>query len=203
MACLHKCLHDLQLQYATWEVKTLFIGTFNPEWNVCENNYSKWFYGRVQRNEFWCILPKVYQERSLINGNRDVWIDFCRNYHLAITDIIESIDANIDDPDHCRKICKFKDSDLIQFGVIINNIPAILDSNPLIKQICITRQTLPTFWENCFRDTIQYVQKNPGRNIQIKYLRSPSRGARRGVSGNFCEFVANKWISKQHYSINL
>ncbi|MEY4604366.1 MAG: hypothetical protein RIT43_1658, partial [Bacteroidota bacterium] len=69
MPCNHKFIKDLQLQYVDWEVKTLFIGTFNPEWEECASNYAQWFYGRTQRNDFWCILPTVHGTNSLISGN--------------------------------------------------------------------------------------------------------------------------------------
>ena len=196
MTCKHKFHKDLQLQYVNWEVKTLFIGTFNPEWNECKNNYSKWFYGRTQRNDFWCILPKIYKQNSLLNGNRESWIAFCKKNRIAITDILTSIDADVNNSIHRETICKFKDEDLLNFNVELNNIASLLNEFPTINQICVTRQTLPTFWLNCFSDTIKFVEENPHRQIQMIYLRSPSRVARKGVVGNFCDFVANQWISQ-------
>jgi len=59
MACDHKFIEDLTIQYADWTVRTLFVGTFNPGWTEC-NNAAQWFYGR-KRNEFWCILPKIHE----------------------------------------------------------------------------------------------------------------------------------------------
>lgn len=195
MPCNHKFINDLQLQYVDWEVKTLFIGTFNPEWEVCLNN-AQWFYGRTQRNDFWCILPTVHNANSLIGGDRNIWIDFCRENSLAITDVIESIDADINNEEHRVAICNFKDEEFVNFEFTLNNITRILDSHPSINQICITRQTLGDFWEECFMDTIQYIDHHPERNIELKLLRSPSRGARKGVVGNFCQFVADRWIAQ-------
>ncbi len=202
MPCHHKFINDLQLQYVDWEVKTLFIGTFNPGWSVCPNNNADWFYGRTQRNEFWCILPTVHLEASLLNGNRNNWIDFCRKNNIAVTDILESINnADPANEAHKQAICRFKDDELAQFDVTINDIPAILENHPSIKQICVTRQTLPPFWENCFTNLVQYINQNPQRQIEVRYLRSPSRGARNGVVGPFCQFVAGRWI-EQGYLIN-
>jgi hypothetical protein len=56
--------------------------------------------------------------------------------------------------------------------------------------------TLPEFWADCFMDTIQYIQMDPERNLRLKLLRSPSRGARRGVIGNFCEFISRRWVEQ-------
>ncbi|OXE98667.1 hypothetical protein BC749_10742 [Flavobacterium araucananum] len=199
MPCEHKFIEDLQLDYVNWKPKTLFIGTFNPSWLECPNNNADWFYGRTQRNDFWCILPRIHNEASLIAGNREIWIDFCRRNDIAITDILENLlDANQNDNDHREVICKFKDDKLVNFDVIINNIPKILEKHKSIKQICITRQHLPDFWKECFSDLFEYLNLNP--QITLKYLRSPSRGARRGIVGNFCEFISNRW-SEQEYSI--
>lgn len=196
MPCNHKFIKDLQLQYVDWKVNTLFIGTFNPEWEECINNNAQWFYGRTQRNDFWCILPTVHGVNSLIGGNRNTWTQFCKENSIAITDIIESIDADVYNENHRSAICNFKDDEFVNFEVTLNNIPDLLERHQSIKQICITRQTLTDFWEDCFMDTIQYIEQHPERDIQLKLLRSPSRGARRGVIGNFCLFVANRWIAQ-------
>jgi hypothetical protein len=196
MPCGHKFFQDLQLQYVDWKPKTLFIGTFNPEWNECKNNNAQWFYGRIQRNEFWCILPTVFGQNSSLNGNRLTWIDFCRKNEIAITDILSSIDADVNDQVQRTAVCKFKDDEFANFNVTVNNIPTILDNFQSIKQICITRKTLNEFWEDCFLDTFQYIREHPERNISLKLLRSPSRGARKGVVGNFCQFVSQKWLEQ-------
>jgi len=203
MACQHKFINDLQLEYVNWKPKTLFIGTFNPGWSECPNNNASWFYGRAQRNEFWCILPSVHQQQSLLSGNRAIWIEFCRKNEIAITDILRTvIDADPENEAHQKIICKFKDDALEDFDVETNDIPAILQNHPTIKQICITRQEpLPDFWEECFIDMYEYLERNPERLINVQYLRSPSRGARRGVIGNFCNFIATRWIS-QGYQVN-
>ncbi|HMJ46807.1 MAG TPA: hypothetical protein VK498_05725 [Ferruginibacter sp.] len=203
MPCEHKFINDLQLQYVNWEVKTLFIGTFNPGWAECPNNNADWFYGRTQRNEFWCILPAIHRLPSLLEGNRNTWIEFCRKNKIAITDILSLInDADPELEEHRNTICKFKDEELENLEVTTNNIPAILENYPNIKQICITRQRpLPNFWEECFIDMFQFINDNPLREIEVKYLRSPSRGARRGVAGNFCEFIANRWLQQGYLII--
>lgn len=201
MPCNHKFINDLQLDYVDWNVKTLFIGTFNPGWIRCPNNYANWFYGRTNRNEFWKILPIIYHQEPLLNGNRNIWIEFCRQNEIAITDIIESIDAEENNPEHLHIICRFRDDQLGNFNNTINDVPAILDKFKSIKQICITRQTLTPFVENCFADTFQYINNHPERNFILNRLRSPSRGAINGVVGEFGEFVAQRWL-EQGYLVN-
>lgn len=139
----------------------------------------------------------------MIKGNRDIWIEFCRKNEIAITDIIVKIDADVNNFEQRETVCKFKDADLLNYKVEINNIVSILNRFPTITQICITRQRkgLSAFWLNCFMATIQYIEQNPQRKIQIRYLRSPSRGAIKGVIGDFCDFIANKWIN-QGYQLN-
>lgn len=202
MACEHKFINDLQLQYVDWEVKTLFIGTFNPGWNECVNNNASWFYGRTQRNEFWHILPYIHEQKSLMDGNRESWIKFCKKNSIAITDILLKLnDADSANNEHRKIICNLKDDSLENFKVTINDIAAILENHKSIRQICITRQTLPLFWENCFQNMIKFIKDNPLRNIQVLFLRSPSRGARNGVKGEFYKFIANRWI-EQGYKID-
>jgi len=196
MSCVHKFFNDLQLQYVDWTPKTLFIGTFNPEWTECKNNYAEWFYGRTLHNEFWCILSKVYNQPSQISGNRSSWIEFCRKNNIAVTDILSSIEVDVADEIQRAAVCKFKDDDIANFEVAVNNIPEILRNFPSIKQVCITRQTLSEFWEDCFMDTLQYRDCHLEQDISLKFLRSPSRGARKGVVGNFCDFVANRWVQQ-------
>lgn len=41
MPCNHKCIKDLQLEYVDWEVKSVFVGTFNPEWEKYASNYAQ------------------------------------------------------------------------------------------------------------------------------------------------------------------
>jgi len=201
MSCNHKFSNDLQLEYVDWEPLTLFIGTFNPGWKECKNNYALWFYGRTQRNNFWCILPTLYGQQPLLNGNRETWINFCRLNKIAITDLIYSIDADVNNQNHREKICKFRDDSLTNFKITTNDIPAILKKYPTIKQVFITRQTISKSLKLCLTDTLNYLQQDQNRQINLIYLRSPSRGAIKGVVGNFCHFVSEKWIEQGFQAI--
>lgn len=201
MPCNHLFHQDLQLQYVDWEVRTLFIGTFNPGW-ILPNNYAEWFYGRTGNNEFWSILPTIHTGESLLNEDAETWKNFCRGHHIGITDIITSLtNADEHNPEHVMMIKGFKDHNLAAFAKLQTNIPQILENYPRIEQVCITRKTLPPLWRELFQSTFDWVQAHPERNIQIKRLRSPSRVARRGVVGNFTDFIANHWQQVGGYQI--
>ncbi|MBA4299630.1 MAG: hypothetical protein C0433_05905 [Cyclobacterium sp.] len=201
MPCHHRFQNDLQLAYTNWEIRTLFIGTFNPAWLIPNNN-AQWFYGRVARNDFWGILPSIHNGELLIDEGPQEWKNFCRNHFIGITDIISSLeDADVGDPDHVEKVRKFRDADLATFEIIPNDIPLILERHKTIEQICLTRNTLPNPWNGLFQPTFDWVAEHPERNIEIKLLRSPSRGARNGVVGNFTQFIAAHWQQVGGYQI--
>ncbi|WP_339869768.1 hypothetical protein [uncultured Algoriphagus sp.] len=201
MSCPHRFINDLRLQYVDWEVRTLFIGTFNPAWDL-PNNSAEWFYGRTARNDFWGILPTIHIGHSMIPGTPEDWKNFCRNHHIAVTDIITCLnDADINNPTHLEMVKRFKDDQLAKFDIESTNIPALLEHHKEIKQICLTRKTLPSPWNQLFQPTFDWVTNHPERNIQFKRLRSPSRGARRGVKGGFTEFTSTNWKTIGDYQI--
>ncbi|MDG1277004.1 MAG: hypothetical protein P8O16_06960 [Algoriphagus sp.] len=201
MPCDHRFINDLQLQYVDWEVRTLFIGTFNPAW-IFPNNNAEWFYGRTARNDFWGILPTIHTGHSLIPGTPEDWKNFCRDNHIGITDIINSLnDADENNPLHVEMIQNFADDQLTEFGIELTDIPALLEEHQSIQQICLTRKTLPNPWNILFQPTFEWVANHPERDIQIKKLRSPSRGARKGVVGNFTDFIVNHWQDAGEYQI--
>ena len=65
------------------------MGTFNPSWPA--NNLAQWFYGRTANNFFWDVLPRFHNQGSLLGGTTAQWKTFCRQHHIAITDLISSI----------------------------------------------------------------------------------------------------------------
>ena len=201
MACNHKFKEDLKLDYVSWEARTLFIGTFNPGWNSIEN-YAEWFYGRVARNDYWCILPSIHGKNNLLNAGKREWMEFCKDNHIAITDIISSVQgADESNTDHQLAISKFRDSDLKDFQLVPTNIPELLKRHPTIRQICVTRNTMPDYLISLFQPTLDFIKENPDRKIEFRLLRSPSRGARKGVKGEFSGYVAKKWKEQGRYEV--
>ena len=91
MPCNHKFKSDLTIDYAkSWNPVTLIVGTFNPEW--VDNNSANWFYGRVENNFFWSVLPQVYGQKNMLCKSDQDWKEFCKDNKIAITDLIECIE---------------------------------------------------------------------------------------------------------------
>lgn len=91
MSCEHRFLDEL---IPIWKIEYLFIGTFNPKWNKTNNN-ADYFYGR-SKNQFWCILPNVFNSPCLIAKTKEEKKAFLKKHKIGITDIIKSI-SNADE----------------------------------------------------------------------------------------------------------
>lgn len=61
--CEHKFIEHLDLNNVTWEINTLFVGTFNPGCCKSEENSAEWFYGRSQLNMFWNTIDFLYENK--------------------------------------------------------------------------------------------------------------------------------------------
>lgn len=129
MPCKHRFIKDL---YPKYELRHLFVGTFNPSWDREDNDNADWFYGRT-RNHFWYIMPQVFGDESLIDykNDREFLMKWCENHNIGITDLIENIqDANIDDECHKEKILSVKDNVFDFFKEIKStNIIQIINEN--------------------------------------------------------------------------
>jgi hypothetical protein len=152
--CLHKFDEDLQLDYVTWEVNTLFIGTFNP--GCCkEGNSAEWFYGRIKRNMFWNTLGHIYEQNPLLGteGNPADWKAFCKRNKIAVTDLIKSVNKVVTD-DLIQALCNnFSDSKLepliLQDNVIPARISNLIEQSPKLQSLkCVyfTRATTNKAW---------------------------------------------------------
>lgn len=200
MACFHKFSNYLQLDAITFKPEILIIGTFNPEWPV--NNQASWFYGRthnlngVVNNNFWDVLPRLYNQESLLNGIDHDWKTFCKKHKIAITDLIVSIeDADEQNLQHQELLGGYADNVIadnfndFQFTDIIS----ILENHPSIKKVYITNGVNGTFWTALWRPIVQYCNRN---NIQTIKLLTPSKNAR------FSMFSWNKRNRENQYSLN-
>lgn len=126
--------------FPDWNVKYLFIGTFNPEWNN-ENNNADYFYGRS--NYFWSILPTFFHQESLKDSGVNDKIKFSKNEGIGFTDIIKGIkDLDRNNKEHVEKVLSFKDNELITFGskLIFNTaeIKEYIIKNPSLEKIYFT-----------------------------------------------------------------
>ena len=179
MACIHKFADYLDLNLLDFEPTTLIVGTFNPGWDNINNN-AQWFYGRThdahgnQNNNFWDVLPRLYNEPSLINGTPQQWRTFCSRKQIAITDLIATIDdADPTNPNHNQLMTGFADDDIANnfYDFDLVNIVRILRNHPTINNVYVTRGISETFWKNKIWSLKRYCENN---QISLKPLITPS-----------------------------
>jgi len=198
MPCTHKFADYLNLNGLDFEPTTLIIGTFNPGW-VEINNNADWFYGRTRNNYFWDVLPRIYEGVNLRQQNSQHWKEFCSRNSIALTDLLFSIDdADVNNPAHLESISNYKDSDIAtnfhQFTPV--NVLAILQNNPTINRVYLTRQLGSDFWDNYWNIIVQYCQNH---NITTQELLTPSANARFQMNGGqLRDFIYNSWLPVWH-----
>jgi hypothetical protein len=167
MPCVHRFSEYLNLERLDFAPTTLIVGTFNPSWP--NGNNARWFYGRThdtsgnKNNNFWEVLPRLYQQETLINANPNDWKLFCKEKRIAITDLIWTInDAKEDCIEHNNILRKYSDNDIaIKFNHhITNDIVSLLRTHNTIKNIYLTRGIGVTFWRRLWRPVMQYANQN-------------------------------------------
>jgi hypothetical protein len=179
MSCKHKFYAELQLEHLEYEPTTLIIGTFNPGWDNIENS-APWFYGRThdvhgnQNNNFWDVLPQLYNEPTLIKGSEIKWKEFCFRNKIALTDLIACIDdAEPQNPNHLNIIKSFSDDSLVKsfkdFEYV--DLVKILQLHPSIRNVYITRSTSQTFWRKSVSSLKKYASAN---SINVASIMTPS-----------------------------
>lgn len=196
MACQHRFLglHQPDSLLPDWEIDYLFIGTFNPAWNFPGRQAAPYFYGRVDNNYFWDLVPELWDEDRMRGAAENVWIDFLQGKRIGITDLIVSIDdANEADEEHNKWIREVKDKDLIRFKNIQWNsesITAFIEDLPTLKGIFITNLSAPALIE------IQIAQITEAAEvacIPIRRMFSPSRGAARFLGSPVYDNLLAEW----------
>jgi len=160
MACIHKFYDYLHLDYLNFTPTTLIVGTFNPTWP--ENNYAHWFYGRTDNNNFWNVLPRIYNEPSLTNANHLHWKQFCQRNLIAITDLISCIgDANRCSQ-HDEWLRNYSDKKIAEkfHNYIFVNIVELLETHPTVSNVYLTRGMDDTFWRKAWHPIKNFCEKN-------------------------------------------
>ena len=176
MPCSHKFQNYLDLENLNFFPTTLIVGTFNPGWPA--NNYANWFYGRTGNNNFWEVLPRIYNELSLINHDDNQWKQFCSDKRIAITDLIRRIDdAEIAMPNHNKWLANYSDSNIANHfdGHIFVDVVELLINNPTINNVYLTRGVTEPFWANLWQPVRNYCDQN---QIGCEELLTPSGNAR-------------------------
>ena len=67
--CEHEFIEELDFKNVTWEIRTLFVGTFNPGCCKAEENSATWFYGRTQLNMFWNTVGFLYENNPTLGSD--------------------------------------------------------------------------------------------------------------------------------------
>jgi hypothetical protein len=168
----------------TEDLKYLFIGTFNPEWNSKNDNNAEYFYGR-STNNFWCILPHTFDDNCLIDKSITEWTEYCALKNIGITDIIREItNAEITNNEHYNLITRgYSDNNLDKrngndyiFTIDFNTsiiLEIIRRNKKTLQGAYFTRKTdsgIPRIWEQWILIK-NYCNEN---NINCNELITPS-----------------------------
>ena len=157
MSCVHKFRKYLELNTIDFEPATLIIGTFNPQWP--DGNDAEWFYGRTDENFFWDILPRIYDQSSMLHDGKEKWQQFCRTNKIALTDLITSIDdANEQSKKHNKVLGGFSDKAIVYNfdDFTFTNIIGILQKHSSIKNVYLTRGVTESFWKHLWNPIVHY-----------------------------------------------
>jgi hypothetical protein len=197
MPCDHKFKKHLYLKTLDdFEPTKLIVGTFNPLWP--SNNEAEWFYGRTNNNYFWDILPRLFNENSLIDGNPDDWKLFCKRNKIAITDLISCIkipDEN--NQEHVKNLKGFSDSSITknfhQFDFV--DIVELLIKFNTITNVYFTRSADDPFWKKRWEPVMKYCNEN-GKKCDT--LLTPSSNARfqkknHDKNKDLKDFILSRW----------
>jgi len=202
MACKHKFINDLHIEYAIeWKPEILIVGTFNPEW--ADNNSADWFYGRTENNYFWKVLPELFNEESMLCSTKEYWMRFCKTHKIAITDLIEDI-TTANKEEHKNIINGFSDK-AIEENFPFNELKTvtitdILIKTPSIKQVYLTRGATQGLWRKLWKPVKDYCLLN---NIHCEELLTPSGYSfyqytkeERLKYASLSEFILARWKEK-------
>ncbi len=181
MPCHHKFQSYLNLERLDFEPTTLIVGTFNPTWP--ETNTAQWYYGRItgdisnhnSGNHFWAVLPRLYGKGSLKSTDaKTQWNIFCKDNKIAITDLISSIsDAEFGNEERRRFLQGYSDSAIAKNfkSFEFTKIVSLLEKNPSIKNVYLTRGTGDTFWKGLWQPIKNYCILH---DIRCETLMTPS-----------------------------
>jgi len=194
MPCEHRFSNQL---IPDWELEYLFVGTFNPSWNYNNAVQADYFYGRI-RNNFWCILPKVFGGESLKREVLNIKLEYIIKKKIGITDLVINIqDASRENIDDRNKLTKgFSDNVLNRYILEFNttNILKLIEHNKsTLKGVFLTRSTL-----NGIGQIAKHWQKIEDfcimNNIKTNKLLTPAN------YGGGCQKKADDWEIKIYYN---
>jgi hypothetical protein len=176
-------LKESDIYIPAWNIKHLFIGTFNPEGGEKVNYY----YGR-SKNQTWNILSKIFNEDfnpSII----DSFLPLIQKHGIGCIDLIDSLESETNQlSDIIGK--GYKDSKIINTKVKrVYNTPIILEmirANPSLK-------VYSTWGKGSkLKEWINEVSVIPN----LINLTSPSLAARVPKGKNKFEYMLSDWENK-------
>ncbi|NDC41196.1 MAG: hypothetical protein EBZ77_06540 [Chitinophagia bacterium] len=209
MPCPHKFQHHLRLQQLSYEPETLIVGTFNPSWP--DTNRSGWFYGNTTGNYFWDVLPRLYGEPSLLDADATAWQQFCEQHHIALTDLIDTIDdADASQKGIDRVLASFSDEALSYHfeDFVFVDIVDLLRKHPSIKNVYFTRGITEAFWRHLWNLVIFYCEE---QKIHERRLLTPAISAAsehhaahnlhqaNNVVGRLQDYLLMRWQAEWHF----
>lgn len=171
-----------------WEVKFLFIGTFNPN----GGEKVKYFYGR-KANYLWNVLSKIFEDEfnPYKEDKSKNFFKIISKHGIACVDLIKFVDFDENKFDKSRILGKgYKDSSIINTKVERSyNTEAILNlinKYPNIKVFSTWgRGSNLKEWKN-------EVEQIPN----LVNLVSPSRAAKVPKGERKFDYIINKWAEK-------
>ncbi len=172
-----------------WDVKHLFIGTFNPEGGDKVN----YFYGR-QKNCFWKILTIIFEENFDPNSNN--FFELLKKHGIACVDIIQSVNK-IDDNDFTEtEINKILGQGYSDSKIINNSFKRLYNTEAISKFISLNNCYVYSTWGT--GSSLKNWKNEINKINFTSNLVSPSLAARvpKGVAK--FEFMLNDWRSKIH-----
>jgi hypothetical protein len=207
MPCPHKFQEYLNLGNIDFIPTTLIVGTFNPAWP--ETNQAPWFYGRTENNNFWNVLPRLYDEESLINATPERWKQFCKRKKIAITDLISCInDANEEEPAHRELLSGYSDKAIADTFQNFELVPIaeILAQHDSIENVYLTRGTGETFWRRTWRPVKHYCQDTGKRIVELLtpsgyayFQQGRYNNAHPEMRLDLPDFILMQWNRKWHH----
>ncbi|WP_269242724.1 hypothetical protein [Flavobacterium limnophilum] len=190
MPCEHRFLNQL---LPVWELEYLFVGTFNPTWNYNNAEQADYFYGKI-KNNFWCVLPRVFGEESLKREELNIKLDYIIQKKIGITDLVINIqNASRENIDDRNKLTKgFSDNVLNRYILEFNtpNILKLIENNKSTLQgVFLTRSTLNGIDKIAknWREIEEYCLNN---KIKTDKLRTPAN------YGGGCDRKSEDWANK-------
>lgn len=179
--CKHKFQDHLKLDYVNWDVKTLFIGTFNPGCCEKEENSAGWFYGRTDRNMFWNTLGYIYANNPKLGNekNPELWMSFCKENKIAVTDLIYEVnELDLSNGEDKKNLCSgFSDKKLenyiLQNQVTSSKVEDLINNSPKLKKlefVYLTRRGTDNPWNSLWNPIKNACDK---REVHTSTLTTP------------------------------